>query len=134
MNIMKFLFFAWLHRHAYIDLDGCLLQRMVMPGGMTMEQALVYWAANLGPTPIVRRRLVLCYMLRLLGVRLYVWTNRWPQHEGITRQALGRHAWLFSGMYFMQGKKSACVRNGPCMDDDKRWVGSRPGDLLVERE
>ena len=59
MRTLKFVASAWLYRHAYIDMDGCLVQKMPMPGGMTMEQALVYWKANLRPMPLVRKRLVL---------------------------------------------------------------------------
>lgn len=133
MKLLKFIASAWLHRHAYIDLDGCLLRKMKMPrmpGGP--DAALAYWGANVAPTPIVRKRLVLCYVLKLLGVRLYIWTNRWPQHDAVTRQALGRHMWLFSGTYYMEGKKATIARLGPCMEDQKKFLGTKYADLLVE--
>lgn len=72
-------------------------------------------------------------MLRVLGVRLYVWTNRPPQHEPITRQALGRHAWLFTGMHHLDGKKHLLCRAGPCMDDQAKYVGTQYADLLVKQ-
>jgi hypothetical protein len=133
MRLLRFIVSAWLHRHAYIDLDGCLLRKMPMPGGMTMDEALVYWVANLRPMPIVRRRLVLCYVLRLLGVRLYVWTNRPLEHEPITLAALGLHAWLFSAMYHLEGHKQELRRFGPCMDDQAKYVGNQFADLLVQQ-
>lgn len=134
MNLLCFIFSAWLHKCAYIDMDGCLFKRMRCPLGMGANAALAWWGANLAPTPIIRRRLVLLYMLRLLGVRLYIWTNRWPQHKNLTRQALGRHAWLFDPQWlFFEGAKQDFYRCGPCMDDQKKYVGTKYADLLVKQ-
>jgi len=132
-NLLRFILCAWRSGHAYIDMDGCLLEKMPMPSGMPKPDALAYWVANLKPTPIVRQRLWVLYLLKGLGVRLYAWTNRWPAHEAVTRQALGRHARLFSAMYYLAGHKETTPRHGPCMDDDARYVGAVCGDLLVAR-
>lgn len=132
-QLLHFIRSARRYGHAYIDLDGCLLQRMPMPGGMTPDEALAYWMANLCVTPIVWRRLALLYVLRLLGVRLHVWTNRSPQHGEVTRAALGRHIRLFHSTLLCGGHKLRVVRMGPCMDDQRKYVGHVAGDYLVKR-
>lgn len=129
---LRFLLRAICCRAAYIDMDGCLLQRMRVPEAVPSEQRLAYWTENLCVTPVVRRRLALLYVLRLLGVRLHVWTNRSAQHRDVTWAALGAHRRLFSGAYFLSGTKGEMTRTGPCMDDQEKYVGAVPGDLLVE--
>jgi len=136
MNVLRFILSAIYLRCAYIDLDGCLLHRMRCPPELKLrgEAALEWWTANLCPTPIVIRRLILLYILRLAGVRLYIWTNRSPKHEKVTRQALGRHMWLFSSWFYLSGGKHKFRLWGPCMDDQEKYVkGGRGWSLLVEQ-
>lgn len=129
--MLRFFLSAVRCRCAYIDLDGCLLERLVIPKSVPKEEALEYWKANLCPTRIIRHRLLLLYVLRSCGVRLIVWTNRAPYHDKVTRAALGRHAGLFSGWLYMEGNKHRVFRCGPCMDDDAKFIGKAFADLLV---
>lgn len=129
--MLRFFLSAVRTRRAYIDLDGCLLERLIIPKNVPKENALEWWKANLCPTRIIRRRLFLLYVLRSCGVRLIVWTNRAPYHDSVTRAALGRHAHLFAEWLYMEGNKHATTRVGPCMDDDARFIGNRFADLLV---
>lgn len=133
--IFKFIFFAILARHAYIDLDGCLLKKFPVPkeiqGGL--RSRLEWWNENLQPTEIVKSRLVICYLLRLFGVKLFIWSNRGIRHTEVTKKSLGLHSKIFSVAYYYEGNKNLSrFREGPCMDDDVNFIGSNKGDLLVE--
>lgn len=133
MSLLRFLIMAHQTKNAYIDMDGCLLHRMPIPAHVPPEQALEYWMANLCATRVIKRRLVLLYVLRAMGVRLHVWTNRSPQHEAVTRQSFGRHYYrLFATTHYGAGQKRHYPRCGPCMDDEAKNVGAYPGDLLVK--
>lgn len=136
LNTLKFVLSAVWYGHAYIDMDGCLLHRFRCPPGSYGEFALQWWMDNLRPTPIVYPRLVLLYVLRALGVRLHIWTNRSPQHKPVTRTALGRHVWLFDTQVYGAGQKAGAVLLlGPVMDDQPKYVryGKRWGLLVEER-
>lgn len=137
MNVLRFILSAIYMRCAYIDLDGCLLQRFRCPPDIRKygpNVVLEWWTANLKPTPIVIRRLILLYILRACGVDLYIWTNRSPQHERVTRQALGRHMWLFSSWFYLSGGKDKFRLWGPCMDDQEKYLRCGIGhSLLVEQ-
>ena len=134
IRTLCFIFSAWFHGHAYIDLDGCLLHRMPVPNCIPRYDRLRWWIDNLRPTPIVKSRLALLYMLRALGVRLFVWTNRRPTHDVVTRIALGRHVTLFDEFYYCDGLKKEGILYGPVMDDQPEYIpcGSR-GSLLVKQ-
>lgn len=116
-------------------MDGCLLHRYRCPPELKLrgDAALEWWMANLAPTPIVYQRLVLLYILRLLGVKLAIWTNRQPYHEKVTREALGRHMWLFSFQFYCGGEKNLHGLWGPCMDDQKKYLVGKGFNLLVEQ-
>ena len=132
MKTLLFILHAVRSGHAYIDMDGCLLRRMPVPAWVPPEEALDWWIANLTPTPIVKRRLALLYLLRFCRVRLYIWTNRGGRHHPVTALALGWHLWLFEDWLYMDGQKHRIPRRGPCMDDQAKYVCER-GDLLVKQ-
>lgn len=132
MKLLRFLIMAFRTKNAYIDMDGCLLHRMPIPAHVTPAEALDYWMANLCETRLIKRRLVLLYVLRAMGVQLHLWTNRSPQHEPVTRGSFGRHYRLFSSHHYGAGQKRHHPRCGPCMDDEEKNVGAYPGDLLVK--
>lgn len=131
-RVLRFVWAARKHGHAYIDIDGCLLHRMPIPAHVPPDQALDYWMTNLCKTRVIRSRLVLLYLLRALGVKLHVWTNRSAHHEPVTRLSLGRHYRLFSDLFYCGGHKRLVQRRGPCMDDEERNLGGHPADLLVK--
>lgn len=138
INTVRFICNAWACGEAYIDLDGCLLKRFRCPPHLKLygSQALVWWMENLKPTPIIYRRLALLYVLRALGVRLVIWTNRQcnVHHLNVTHKALGQHMWLFSEMQFRGGLKIQDILTGPVMDDQKAYLGCGAGPgLLVEQ-
>lgn len=118
-------------RSAYIDMDGCLLRAISIPAHIPPRDGLTWWLANIRATTIVRRRLLLLYVLRAVGVRLYVWTNRPECLKAMTWSALGVHRRLFSGSHFMAGQKWRVPRSGSWIDDEARHVDSARGDLLV---
>lgn len=129
--VWKFIFAAVKAGRVYIDIDGTLLKRFPVPDEVYSK--LEWWKANLQPTPVIKRRLPLLYLLYILGVKLIVWTNRGPAHEGVTRKALGRHTNIFSIFQMYDGQKDKSFPGGPIMDDDPRYIRNfRPGDLLVE--
>ena len=117
--------------NAYVDMDGCLLHKMPIPPHIAPECALDYWMANLSPTRVVWTRLAFLYLLKAVGVKLHLWTNRSPQHEAVTRVSLGRHYAMFSTHHYGAGQKRDVVRQGPCMDDEERNIGADFCDLLV---
>jgi hypothetical protein len=136
LRILKFMASAVYYRCAYIDLDGCLLKRMRCPAELNLRgvYALLWWDKNLKPTPIIKSRLALLYVLRLLGIELHVWTNRAPYHETVTKQALGRHVWLFQHMHFLHGIKIETKVFGPIMDDQPAYLErGKCWGLLVEQ-
>ena len=132
MKLLRFFIAALKHRHVHVDMDGCLVHRMPIPAHVPPEQALDYWMQHLCATKVIKSRLALLYFLRAIGVQLHVWTNRSPQHEPATRQALGRHYTLFTTHHYGAGQKKHLPRLGPCIDDEERNIGAHPGDLLVK--
>lgn len=136
IKTLQFIVSAVWHRHAYIDLDGCLLERFRCPRnlGLKGEEFLQWWVDNLEPTPVVRSRLILCYVLHYLGVRLHVWTNRWPHHASVTLAALGKHASLFVEYQYHAGRKQISRPLGPVMDDQAIYLrNGKRYSLLVEQ-
>lgn len=131
--MIRFIFAAVKTRVAYIDCDGCILKKFPVPEHICMPFRLMWWRLNLAPTPVIRTRLIVLYVLRLLGVRLVLWTNRGLQHCFITVDALGKHAQLFDEMRFRDGNKILDKLDGPIMEDDARYLAcsEHPG-LLVK--
>jgi hypothetical protein len=133
MKTLKFIASALKYGRAYIDVDGTILKKYPVPDYVDADRKLKWWSDNLAPTPVIKRRLPLLYFLRALGVKLYAWTNRSPQHEGVTRKALGRHQGLFYRYQMYDGRKSASYTQGPIMDDQEKYITRRTmGDLLVK--
>lgn len=135
--MIRFIFDALRYRCAYIDLDGCLLRRMRCPMGTGMKgiDFLLWWRENLTVRPVIKRRLPLLYLLKFLGVRLYIWTNRdfWL-HCQVTYQSLGPHLRLFFGHQFYDGQKILSRVPGPVMDDQKNYLACGKGrGLLVSQ-
>lgn len=129
--VWKFIFAAVKAGRVYIDIDGTLLKKYPVPEYVDAGRKLKWWIENLAPTPVIKRRLPLLYLLYILGVKLIVWTNRGPSHEGVTRKALGFHANLFSRFEFHDGLKDATDPQGPVMDDQRKYICGY-ADLLVE--
>lgn len=115
---------------AYIDCDGTLVEKFPVPPGI--EVPLLWWSENLQPTARKRGPILLCRLLKAMGVRLILWTNRGWQHEVVTRRALGRHWYLFDEVQFRGGLKIQDRLDGPVMEDDARYfICSRYASLLV---
>lgn len=132
--MIRFIFDALRYRCAYIDLDGCLLLRFKCPHSLGLKgiEWLLWWRENLPVRPIIKRRLPLLYLLRLLGVKLIVWTNRDKlMHHGVTIQSLGRHRWLFSEEQYYDGQKIMSRVPGPVMDDQKPYLACGKGRGLL---
>lgn len=133
MQVIRFILAAFSARVAYIDCDGCILEKFEVPGNISPPFRLLWWNLNLAPTPVIRRRLFLLYALRLLGVRLVLWTNRGVQHWPVTHAALGKHVELFSSLRFRGGAKIVDRLDGPVMDDDPVYFTCAPnfGNCLL---
>jgi hypothetical protein len=131
-NSLKFIFDAVKYGRAYIDVDGTILKKFPVPDYVDADRKLKWWKDNLAPTAVIRRRLPLLYLLRALGVKLIIWTNRSPQHEYVTRKALGRHANLFSLFQMYDGQKDINHPMGPVMDDQEKYINKTFNGLLVE--
>lgn len=129
--VLRFLLSAHVAGVAYIDVDGCILEKFPVPSRVSKHIALEWWKANLRPTPIVWQRIALLYVLRALGVRLILWTNRAPKHRAVTWRALGRHWDLFSEMRFYDGEKEYALPSGPVMDDQEKYVALGVGHSLL---
>lgn len=134
MQLLMFVLSALRHQCAFIDLDGCLLHRMRVPDCIPRFDRLNWWTANLRPTPIVKRRLALLYFLRLLGVELFVWTNRGPEHDMVTRRALGRHVDLFEELLYGNGRKTEIIVWGPVMEDSIENIAWGRGHSLLVKQ
>lgn len=131
VNLFRFIFDAFLYGVAYIDCDGTILRKMPVPD--EVQDKLSWWRVNLAPTPIIKKRLLLLYLLCLLDVDLILWTNRDPEHERVTRMALGKHARVFMEMRFYSGRKRVeSSPSGPVMDDDEVNLIGKGYNLLVE--
>lgn len=137
-RLLLFVCSAVRHRRAYVDLDGTLLYRMRCPPTERERgymDPLAWWHSNLTVRPIVRRRLVLCYALRLMGVRLTVWTNRYGVHQDVTVRSLGRHAWLFDRpIDYCSGMKDQVPLYGPVIEDQERYAALGKGHNLHVRQ
>lgn len=135
--MIRFIFDALRYRCAYIDLDGCLLRRMRCPMGTGMKgiDFLLWWRENLTVRPVIKRRLPLLYLLKFLGVKLVMWTNRdFFMHGTVTFKSLGKHAWLFTEYKFYDGQKIQSRVPGPVMDDQKNYLACGKGrGLLVSQ-
>jgi hypothetical protein len=133
--VLRFLFSAYRAGVAYIDVDGCVLKKFPVPSYVPKHESLNWWKEHLKPTQVVFSRIVLCYVLSAIGVRLILWTNRRPTHRPITYLALRSHWKLFDWdeMYFCEGQKERVFLEGPVMDDDPKYVALGVGySLLVE--
>lgn len=132
--MIRFILSALRYRCAYIDLDGCLLRRMRCPPNLHLRgiEHLLWWRENLSVRPIIKRRLPLLYLLKFLGVKLYLWTNRdfWL-HGQVTYQSLGTHSRLFFGHQFYDGTKIQSRVPGPVMDDQKAYLACGKGHSLL---
>lgn len=134
IRTLRFILSACYHCCAFIDLDGCLLERMPVPQCIPRFDRLNWWTANLRPTPIVKRRLFLLYVLRVFGVELYVWTNRGPEHDIVTRRALGRHVDIFEKFIYGNGRKTDIIVWGPVMDDQEEYLAYGLGHGLKVKQ
>lgn len=123
---MRFIFAAFTAGVAYIDCDGCILEKFKVPGNIDPSFRLLWWKMNLSATPVVTRQLPLLYFLRFFGVRLVLWTNRGHNHRYVTIEALGKHAQLFESMRFRDGCKITDRLDGPVMDDDSIYFTCAP--------
>lgn len=134
MRVLRFIRSAMHYGKAYIDLDGCLLKRFRIPPGLNLQgdENLIYWGEHLPVLPIIYPRLLLCYLLRLLGVRLIVWTNRWdPDHMCVTMESLGMHLWLFDEIRLRTGNKFSDRLDGPVMEDQVKFAVCGKGNSLI---
>lgn len=140
-NVLRFIASAYGAGIAYIDVDGTLVRRQRMGDG-----DLDHWMANLMPRPVIFSRLVVCYILHWLGVRLVLWTNRPEEVRWGTMLSLGRHIYIFdraefhgSGRDPITGKIPKPYRSkyhhmptdGPVMDDGDSDFFVYPGSLWV---
>lgn len=128
--MIRFILDALHYGCAYIDLDGCLLVRMRCPRDQRLKgvEFLLWWRDNLTVRPLIKRRLPLLYLLRLLGVRLIVWTNRdFCMHWPVTVRSLGKHVRLFADYEFHDGTKIQTRVPGPVMDDQKAYLACGKG-------
>ena len=137
VDAFKFLLRARAAGVAYIDCDGCILKRYSVPPELNLSwtQSLLWWRDNLQATPTVLSRIAFCYLLRFVGVRLVLWTNRAQEHIFVTLEALGEHCLLFDDMLFRDGCKIQDRLDGPVMDDQEAFLscGSVPGLLVGSR-
>lgn len=128
--MIRFFLSAVRYRCAFIDLDGCILRRMRCPRNLGLKgvEFLLWWREHLSVQPIIRRRLPLLYILRIMGVKLIVWTNRDASlHSNVTLQSLGIHARLFSDIRYYDGTKIQSRVPGPVMDDQINYLACGKG-------
>lgn len=141
---------AALHaRNAYIDFDGTLAHSVHVPaptgadlGGDAWLQAWQLEINRMGRGRLVYTRLLFLLVLRLLGVRLHLWTNRGPAVRDATLLTLGLWVRLFMtlGFYGQESNAmpdktaSAAEHLGPLMDDMPKYVAlGKPGSMLVRK-
>jgi hypothetical protein len=132
-STLKFIAAAYASGVAYIDVDGTILRRYSWFGKKDMS--LDDWMRELMPTRVIRRRLPMLYLLKWMGVRLVLWTNRPPELRWPTMLSLGKHIHLFSRTEFHNGKKYHTIDqlNGPVMDDGDLYDYNCPvGSLQVK--
>ena len=109
----------------YVDVDGTLMRSFEIPENVEGNKFL-WWNENLAPTKILYTRIFLCAILRMLGSKLIIWTNRSNAHKGMTIKSLGLAKFLFSDFRFFEGeKKGTYNKNMFVIDDDKRYKGTR---------
>jgi hypothetical protein len=133
-NVLQFIRAARKAGVAYIDVDGTLLKKFEVPDSVPAEERLLWWLANKHRAKRVWSRIALLWVLRLLRVRLIMWTNRSGGLRLVTYSSLGRYTWsLFEGFQFHGGHKRYSYPLGPVLDDEPEYVAlGRPGSLLVE--
>lgn len=114
----------------YVDVDGTILESMKIPSGV--KNAFVYWNENLSVTKIIWSRILILAVLKLLGSKLVIWTNRSIIHADVTFKSLGMTKNLFSEFYFYNGDKSKFYnKDMRLIDDDKKYLGVNT--LTVEK-
>lgn len=131
---LRFILSALWYGCAFIDLDGCILRRFHCPRDLGLKgiEWLLWWRENLPVRPLIKRRLPLLYLLKFLGVRLYVWTNRdMLMHYGLTIESLGKHTRLFTNYNFYDGQKIMSRVPGPVMDDQPAYLACGKGSSLL---
>jgi len=106
----------------YVDVDGTLLQSMRIPSDVTGNK-LNWWRENLKVTKPIFSRFVLCAVLKILGCKLIIWTNRFPEHRDVTLKGLGFAKILFSDFQFFGGKKVYSPEM--FVIDDAKYNGAR---------
>lgn len=123
MTISPFFTFARraLGRTVFVDMDGTILKAFEIPAYVTGNK-LMWWNQNLDVTDIILNRALYLVILKALGCKLVVWTNRPESKKDITIKALGIFSALFSEFQFHAGKK---VANADMfiIDDDKKFAG-----------
>lgn len=73
------------------------------------------------------------YVLNALGVRLFLWTNRSPEHKYVTMKSFGKHWALFDDAFFHSGTKILASVPGPIMDNEEKYMLCSKYDGLVVR-
>jgi len=81
-------------------------------------------------TDVILNRALFLVVLKMLGCKLIVWTNRPLSKKDVTIKALGIFSILFSDFQFFCGKKVA-NENMLIIDDDKKFAGINT--LTVEK-
>lgn len=140
--VLRFIASAYGAGKAYIDVDGTILHKYLV-GDANLDR----WMEELMPTRIIWSRMLICYVLYWLGVRLVIWTNRPTEIRWGTMLSLGRHIHIFSEAQFhgsgrgpdgtipkpYKSKYTSMPNDGPVMDDHPEIedFGAYPGSLHV---
>lgn len=115
----------------FVDVDGTILKSFKIPENVTGNK-LVYWNENLTKTSIIFSRIAICIILKIVGCKLVIFTDRGENHKNITIDALGIFKNLFSDFQFYAGKKHNFYNPEMFLiDDNKKFVGKNT--LTVEK-
>jgi hypothetical protein len=121
VSMVKFILNA-IGKTIYVDVDGTILRNLAIPESVPAKEKFFWWKENLGKSDIIFSRLVLCIILRMLGCKLVIWTNRGEEHRDVTMQSLGFAKYIFSNFEFHNGKKSKTYSADKIViDDDARY-------------
>jgi hypothetical protein len=101
-----------------VDVDGTLVPSQRIPADVVKTGfGLAWWRENLQAVEINSERAEMLVALKNAGCKIVIWTDRFPEHEEITKQSLGKFVNLVDEFSFNSGTKK--IHENEFAIDDK---------------
>jgi hypothetical protein len=133
------LFILWfILKTIYVDVDGTLLDsrldnEFASRYGNDSDSAVQWydnnWCADLEVNWVLVVQLVI---MRVIGCKLVLWTNRGSRQVAMTKANLGIVWFLFSDHLFYEGAKRHAQVQGLVIDNERKYEDCGTEFLLIE--